>query len=67
MRIGANTVIRETATVNRGTKPGTVTEIGPDCLLMAAAHVAHNCRLGQGVVLANSAILGGYAEIGESS
>jgi UDP-N-acetylglucosamine acyltransferase len=67
VRIGANTVIRETATVNRGTKPGTATEIGPDCLLMAAAHVAHNCRLGQGVVLANSAILGGYAEIGDRS
>lgn len=67
VRIGDNTVIRETATVNRGTKPGTATEIGPDCLLMAAAHVAHNCRLGQGVVLANSAILGGYAEIGDRS
>lgn len=63
VKIGADTVIREAATVHRGTKPGSVTEVGADCLLMASAHVAHNCRLGRGVVLCNSAILGGYAEI----
>lgn len=67
VHIGANTVIREAATVNRGTKPGSVTEIGPDCFLMATAHVAHNCRLGQGVVLCNSAILGGYVEVGDQA
>ncbi len=67
VRIGANTVIRELVTVHRGTKPGTVTEIGPDCLLMATAHVAHNCRLGRGVVLCNNAILGGHAEIGDQA
>lgn len=67
VEIGANSVIREAATVHRGTKPGSVTEIGPDCLLMATAHVAHNCRLGRGVVLCNGAILGGYAEIGDQA
>ena len=67
VQIGANTVIREAATVHRGTKPGSVTKIGPDCLLMATAHVAHNCRLGRDVVLCNSAILGGYAEIGDQA
>lgn len=65
VKIGANTVIRELVTVHRGTKPGTVTEIGPDCLVMVSAHVAHNCRLGRGVVLCNGAGLSGYAEIGD--
>ena len=63
-RIGANCLIREGVTIHRGTKPGTVTEIGDDCFLMAFSHFAHNVRLGKGVIVANGALLGGYVEVG---
>jgi len=65
VRIGDRSVIRECATVHRGTKPGTVTAIGEDCLLMACSHVGHNARLGNRVTLANGALLGGYSEVGD--
>lgn len=64
VRIGARCVIREGVTVHRGTKPGTATEIGPDCFLMANSHVGHNARLGDHVILANGALLAGYVEVG---
>lgn len=63
--IGDNCVLREGVTVHRGTKAGTRTVIGPDCYLMAFSHVAHNCELGQGVVMANGALLGGYVSVGD--
>lgn len=62
-RIGARTVIREFVTINRGTGEGSETVIGDDCLLMAYAHVAHNCRIGNGVILANVGTLAGHVEI----
>ncbi len=65
VHIGERCVIRECVTVHRGTKPGTVTVIGEECFLMACSHVAHNCKLGPRVVLANATLLGGYVEIGE--
>jgi len=65
VHIGDRSVIRECATVHRGTKPGTITAIGDDCLLMACSHVGHNARLGNRVTLANGALLGGYAEVGD--
>lgn len=65
VRIGANCVIREGVTVHRGTQPGTTTEIGHDCLLMALSHVGHNVKLGNKVILTNGAVLGGYAEVGD--
>ncbi|MFX9035025.1 acyl-[acyl-carrier-protein]--UDP-N-acetylglucosamine O-acyltransferase, partial [Acinetobacter baumannii] len=50
-RIGQCVRIREFVTIHRGTEGGgMVTEIGDDCLLMAQAHVAHDCRLGRGVI-----------------
>lgn len=63
--IGANCVLRECVTVHRGTKPGTMTEMGDGCFLMACAHVAHNVKMGSNVILANSVLLGGYAEVGD--
>ena len=63
-RIGQDTIIREHATIHRGTKPGTTTTIGRRCMLMAGAHVAHNCCLADEVVLANAALLAGYVEVG---
>ena len=62
-KIGKGTVIREFVTINRGTEEGTTTIIGEDCFLLAYSHVAHNCVLGKGVVLANTATLAGYVEI----
>ena len=65
VKIGQNTVLREGVTVNRGTKPGTVTTIGNDCLLMANSHVGHNCTLGDRVIMTNGSLAGGYVEIGD--
>lgn len=62
-RIGARTTIREFVTINRGTGEGLETVIGDDCLLMAYAHVAHNCRVGNGVIIANVGTLAGHVEI----
>jgi len=61
--IGSNTTIRESVTVNRGTKDRGKTVIGDNCLLMAYSHVAHDCLLGDSVILANSVGLGGHVTI----
>ncbi|MDR2463639.1 MAG: acyl-ACP--UDP-N-acetylglucosamine O-acyltransferase [Verrucomicrobiales bacterium] len=63
VRIGSGNVIREYATIHRGTKGGTATVIGDHCYLMANAHLAHNCRLGNHVILVNNVLLGGYVEV----
>jgi len=63
--IGDNTVIREYATVNRGTRAHGETSIGQGCFLMAYAHVAHDCIIGDNVILANAVNLGGHVEIDE--
>lgn len=65
VRVGAGTVIREYVTVHRATTPDRWTEIGDDCLLMAMCHVAHDCRLGDGVIVINYAGLTGHCEIGD--
>lgn len=65
VRIGARTVIREHVTINRATRKDGFTEIGADCFIMAAAHAAHDCRVGQRVVMANAVLLGGHAHIGD--
>jgi UDP-N-acetylglucosamine acyltransferase len=65
VRIGAGTVIREHVTIHRATQPGGWTEIGRDCLLMAMSHVAHDCRLGDGVIVINYAGITGHCQIGE--
>lgn len=57
--IGDRTVVREFVTVNRATREGGVTRVGADCLLMAYAHVAHECEVGDGATLVNAATLGG--------
>jgi UDP-N-acetylglucosamine acyltransferase len=63
--IGDNTTIRECVTVNRGTKDKWKTVIGSNCLLMAYAHVAHDCQVGNNVILANGVQLAGHVEIGD--
>jgi UDP-N-acetylglucosamine acyltransferase len=65
VRVGAGTVIREYATVHRATHAETWTEIGADCLIMGSAHVAHDCRVGDHVVMINFAGLTGHCEVGD--
>jgi len=66
VKIGRGTVVREFATINRGTAFGTgVTEIGAENLLMAYCHVAHDCKTGRRVILANNATLAGHIVIGD--
>jgi UDP-N-acetylglucosamine acyltransferase len=63
LRVGARNRIREGATMHRGTQPGSETVVGDDCFIMAYAHVAHNCRLGNAVILANNVALAGHIDI----
>lgn len=63
--IGDRTVVRECVTLNRGTSARGRTEIGSDCLLMAYAHVAHDCLIGNHTVIANAVNMGGHCEIGD--
>lgn len=65
LKIGARNQIREFTTLNRGTAAGGCTEIGDDNLFMAYAHVAHDCLVGNRVVLANGATLGGHVQLGD--
>ena len=66
LEIGDRNVFRESVTVNRGTTHDKgVTHIGNDNLLMAYSHVAHDCHLGDNIVMANCATLGGHVEIGD--
>lgn len=63
--IGSNTIIREHVTVSPGTINGrTETRIGNDCFLMIGSHVAHDCILGDRVILVNNATLGGHVVLG---
>ncbi|MFO1022870.1 MAG: acyl-ACP--UDP-N-acetylglucosamine O-acyltransferase [Planctomycetales bacterium] len=61
--IGEDSVLREYVTVHRGTKEGSLTRIGARCLIMAAAHVGHNCIVDEDVTLVNGVLLGGYVHI----
>jgi UDP-N-acetylglucosamine acyltransferase len=63
LEVGDRTVVREYATVNRGTSALGHTRIGSDCLLMAYVHVAHDCQIGNHVVIANAVNMGGHVTI----
>jgi len=63
LTVGDRTVIREYATLNRGTTASGMTSVGDDCLLMAYTHVAHDCRVGNNVVLSNAVNMAGHVEI----
>jgi UDP-N-acetylglucosamine acyltransferase len=65
LHIGTRTVVREFCTLNRGTAAHGKTEIGSDCLLMAYVHVAHDCVIGDRVVISNAVNMGGHVEIGD--
>ena len=61
--IGDRTVIREFVSVNKGTSALGKTKIGSDCLLMASVHVAHDCVVGNNVIMSNLTTLGGHVNI----
>ena len=67
LEIGKNNIIREYVTINPGTKGGgEKTIIGDNCLLMISSHVAHDCKIGNNVVIANNVPLGGHVTIEDS-
>jgi UDP-N-acetylglucosamine acyltransferase len=61
--VGDRTVIREYATLNRGTADLQRTVVGDDCLLMAYSHIAHDCQIGNNVVIANAVNMAGHVFI----
>jgi UDP-N-acetylglucosamine acyltransferase len=61
--IGDRTIIREYTSVNRATGEEETTSIGDDCLLLAYVHIAHNCRIGNGVTMSNLAQIAGHVTI----
>lgn len=64
--IGSDTIIREHVTMNPGTRGGgMVTRVGSHGLFMAGAHVAHDCLLGDHVIMVNHTLLGGHVEVGD--
>ncbi|MEK6779279.1 MAG: acyl-ACP--UDP-N-acetylglucosamine O-acyltransferase [Candidatus Deferrimicrobiota bacterium] len=64
VEIGDNVVVREYATINRGTATGVgTTRVGNNCMIMAYCHVAHDCQVGNRVIMANAATLAGHIDI----
>jgi len=63
VEIGDSTVLREFSTVHLGTKPGEVTKVGTNCLVMAYCHIAHGCNVGNHVIMSNVATLAGEVTI----
>ncbi len=63
LRIGNGNKIREHYTISRGTEPESETLIGNDNYIMTSGHIAHNCKLGDEIVVASCALVAGYVEI----
>jgi UDP-N-acetylglucosamine acyltransferase len=63
--LGPGCVVREAVTLNRGTAATGVTKIGARCLFMAYSHIAHDCLIGNEVILANSVAVAGHCEVGD--
>jgi UDP-N-acetylglucosamine acyltransferase len=63
--IGDDNILREGVTVHRGSRPGSVTRIGNGCFLMALAHVAHDCTVGNHVVMVNNSGISGESAVGD--
>jgi UDP-N-acetylglucosamine acyltransferase len=63
VQIGSRNRIREYTTIHRGTSEDSATVVGNDCFLMGGAHLAHNVRLGDHVIIANNSLLGGHVQV----
>lgn len=66
-RIGAGTVIREFASIHRGTQPESWTILGEECFILGYAHIGHNCKLGNRVKLYNNSLLAGHVSVGDDA
>ena len=66
-RIGAGTIIREFASIHRGTQPESWTIVGENCFILGYAHLGHNCELANGVKVYNCAGLSGHVIVGENA
>lgn len=67
VRIGKNNIIREHVTINRATQENSDTVVGDDNFLMTGCHLAHDCRIGNGVVLANTVLMAGHVEVDDGA
>ena len=67
VEIGEGTVVREYSTINRGTSESFKTTIGSGCLLMSYVHLAHDCHIGNGVIIANAVQLAGHVTIDDKA
>lgn len=65
--IGKRNIIREYATIHRGTQEDSVTLIGDGNFIMGFVHIGHNCKLGNDIVIANASALSGYVEVGDKA
>ncbi len=65
VRIGNRNTIREHVTIHRAMHDGAETIIGDDCLIMVAAHIAHDGQIGNRVILTNGVMLGGHVHVGD--
>jgi UDP-N-acetylglucosamine acyltransferase len=64
--VGEECLIREHVTMNPGTEGGgSETIVGPRCVFLTSAHVAHDCRVGEGVILSNNVMLAGHVQVGD--
>ena len=63
VEIGNENVVREYCTIHRGSAEGSATKIGDNNFLMAAAHLGHNCAIGNNVIIANNCLLGGHVRV----
>jgi UDP-N-acetylglucosamine acyltransferase len=68
LEIGNDNKIREYVTINPGTEGGGgITKVGNNCLFMVSAHIAHDCSVGDNVILANNVPLGGHAHVDDNA
>jgi len=65
--IGDGNTFREGVTIHRAYEPGAATVVGSNGFFMTAAHVGHDCRVGDNVILTNGAVLGGHATVGRNA
>jgi UDP-N-acetylglucosamine acyltransferase len=67
VRIGKNNTIREHVTINRATAENSDTVVGDDNFLMTGCHLAHDCRIGNGAILANTVLMAGHVEVDDGA
>ena len=67
VRIGKDNVIREYATIHRGSKPGSMTVIGDKNFIMGGVHFGHDVQVGNGSIFANDALLAGHVRVGDNA